>query len=239
MLFFISCAQNQVRKSPLQLESKKDCLNNKKSNRLESLKSRDSTLHKLQENLKYISQFLIHKKESYLRIYLKEYLKDSNCLKCYSSREINREWQGIKGLGYLHHGPTKDSVIIISEINSCLGEGIYAFTNPSLPFLTNGSDCLLLENIFSVGDMDEDGIDELGVYESSCVSRFKSLAVYSLKNRHWKEVGRCAFDIYQEWPDKRNRIRKLKKGEFQMLEVLDNFPNKRLPVIRKWLKFSF
>ena len=58
------------------------------------------------------------------------------------------------------------------------------------------------ENLFVCPDIDEDGINEIGIFYSSCVSRYKSLRIYSLKQNQWTEIGTSTFEVLTQDPTK-------------------------------------
>jgi hypothetical protein len=90
-----------------------------------------------------------------------------------------------------------------------------------LPRLLTDSYCCHPTNLFLIGDIDDDGISEICIFYSSCVSRYKSLIAYSLKNNNWREIGSCTFDSFISNPKKEKRIRKIGKGKFEMLEIVE------------------
>ena len=71
-------------------------------------------------------------------------------------------------------------------------------------------------------DIDEDGIREIGLYTSSCVSRYKALRVFALRTGTWREMSSVPFDIHCPDPPKQNRIRKVARGVFEMRYVTED-----------------
>jgi hypothetical protein len=128
-----------------------------------------------------------------------------------------------------------DSVFVLPPLNFCEEGESYYFLDTTLPRLYTDSWCCHPENMFEVGDIDEDHVREIGLYYSSCASRYKSLLVYSLKDGEWKEVGSCTIDILWEYnPDHRRYVRKTGRGRFEMLTTYD--PNKM--DVKRWVKFT-
>ncbi|WP_034062095.1 hypothetical protein [Lacinutrix jangbogonensis] len=76
-----------------------------------------------------------------------------------------------------------------------------------------------MNTFFSVDDINNDGINELGKYYTSCSSRFKSLELISLNQEEWKIKGRVTFDIFYKKPKKEKRIKKIELNKFQMREI--------------------
>ena len=133
-----------------------------------------------------------------------------------------------RSLGDINHDGKKDSVFLMPEfINSDTTKRLgdfcrsFTFTDKSLSRIQEDEGCNQLDNIFVVGDIDEDGLKEIGLYTSSCVSRYKSLRVYSFKKNQWKEVGAVTFDLTYDRPPKEKRIKIISKGKFAMREISD------------------
>jgi hypothetical protein len=169
------------------------------------------------------SLFKLHKK--ILAYYFKKYDSNSCNPVIYSKKDLKEVYEGFKNVGDLNHNHQKDSVFVVNPLNTCeenIGQSYY-FTDTTLPRLQTDSHCCHPSSIFSIGDIDEDGTDEIGQYYSSCVSRYKSLIVYSLKNGEWKQIGRCVYDLmYSKYEaNYKSYIKKLKKDSFAMLEITD------------------
>jgi hypothetical protein len=49
----------------------------------------------------------------------------------------------------------------------------------------------------------------------------------------WKQIGRCTFDVEFMIPNKEQRVRKISKRKFEMLEIVNAEKNK------EWKQFSF
>ncbi len=82
------------------------------------------------------------------------------------------------------------------------------------------SGCNHVSNMFVMDDIDEDGLNEIGIYTSSCVGRFKALRVFSLgPDTVWREQGSVTFDIHCPDPPKEQRVRKRDKAKFEFLRV--------------------
>ncbi|UKN02747.1 hypothetical protein K6119_04360 [Paracrocinitomix mangrovi] len=136
---------------------------------------------------------------------------------------VNTTFEAANNLGKILNDDNEVYTIVLNPLNFCEEGQSYYFT-ADLPRLSTDSECCHPNSLFSVGDLDEDGIDEIGQYYSSCTSRYKSLKVYSLKNNAWNEIGKCTYDLaYSDFGigEFSNYVRKLGKGVFEMLEITD------------------
>jgi hypothetical protein len=98
------------------------------------------------------------------------------------------------------------------------------FLDKKIPRLQTDSYCAYAENLFSVADIDEDGLNEVGIYYSGCAGRYKSLIIYTLKKGKWKEIGHSIFDILTQDPTEvvyQELVKKTSKNRFKIL----NFEN--------------
>ncbi len=144
------------------------------------------------------------------------------------------DFDGILSIGIIKKSKPIDSVFVLPRLRWCDNDGdAYYFTDTSLPRLETDSYCCHPNNLFNIGDIDEDGIAEIAQWNSSCVSRFKSLLVWSLKANHWKKIGQCTI-LADDFDKMKQRIRKIKKGEFEMYEVADYVKPRR----GEWFRFK-
>ncbi len=228
LIFFISsCKQsnadkNQVGKSYAIKETK-----------------RDSLQQTLNDNVRFISNNLLNNKDLVLKRYLQKYQTDTCGIIAYKDSILKSDFEGVKNLGDINGNKISDSVFVLPPFNYCDDGDSYVFFDTTLPRLYTDSYCCHPDNLFSIGDIDEDGIDEICIFYSSCASRFKSLIAYSLKNGEWKQIGRCTFDINTMKPEKEQRVRKISKGKFEMLEILINDFKKKPSGDREWKQFTF
>lgn len=193
----------------------------------------DSLGRQLNANLHFISDSLLPGKALILERYIQTYQPDSCGIIAYTDRELRSGFEGVKDLGDINGDKIPDTVFVIPPFNFCDEGYSYSFFDTTLPRMLTDSYCCHPDNLFSVGDIDEDGIAELCLFHSVCTSRFKSLRVYSLKGGQWKQVGDCTFDIAYAKPVKEERVRKIARGKFEMLEITDKENNKQ------WKPFSF
>lgn len=145
---------------------------------------------------------------------------------------IKEEFEGLHYVGNIKNKHIMDSVFVLEQ-------GYY-FTDTTLSPLFTDSYCCHPSNIFLVGDIDEDGVSEIGQYYSSCASHYKSLYVYSLKNDAWKEIGHCVYDLHYMDIGKPFSyfVKKVCKNKFKMLEITDLTEDKTKIGKRNWIQFS-
>lgn len=153
--------------------------------------------------------------------------KKNNCYPIKMSKETIREFynQGFNKLGDLNDDKKIDSVFVLSALNSCEEGDSYYFTDNTIPRIQTESNCCHPESIFSMGDIDEDGGNEIGQYYSSCSSAFKSINIWTLKNNKWKQIATFAFHSnngkYEAFKDFHKLYKKTAKGKFKFLEISD------------------
>ncbi len=198
----------------------------------------------------FFSDSVLHGHKAVLKYYFNKYGSDTTCSSYwhfYDKKEMKEEFEGLHFIGNVKSNLTKDSVFVLEPLNYCKQNGekdfdgqAYYFTDTTLPRLQTNSYCCHPSNIFLVGDIDEDGVSEIGEYYSSCASHYKSLYVYSLKNKVWKEVGHCVYDLYYMDIGKPYNyfVKKVNKNKFEMLEITDLTDNKTKIGKRNWKQFS-
>jgi hypothetical protein len=193
----------------------------------------------------FIADSVLHGYDDALRFYFSKYARDTCWPSPYDSTFF-RDNEGIGYIGDINQNGLKDSFFVLYPISSCRFSGeeswdgqAYYFTDTTLPRLQTESYCCHPSSLFHVGDIDEDGTDEIGQYYSGCVGRYKSLSVYSLKNKQWKEVGQVVYDLFYADTTKPYSacVRKTKKKEFEMLEITD-LTDKNLVGKKHWVKFK-
>ena len=199
----------------------------------------DTLSQTLHQNITYMEDSLLKRKGDYLDKYLDKYHSDSCDIITYSSADLKEKFEGVKDIGDINGNHVRDSVFVVPPFNNCEEGDSYSFFDSSLPRLYTDSYCCHPDNLFSIGDIDEDGMLEICIFYSSCVSRFKTLIAYSLKYGEWKEVGTCTFDISMMSPSKEKRVRKIAKGTFEMLEMEIDELDKNAKVRKEWKRFSF
>jgi len=197
----------------------------------------------------FFSDSILHGHKAILKYYFTKYGSDTSCSSYwhfYDKREVKENFEKLTFIGSTKNNSTKDSVFVLEPLNYCKQVGekdfdgqAYYFTDTTLPRLQTDSYCCHPSSIFLVGDIDEDGISEIGQYYSSCASHYKSLYVYSLKNKMWKQVGHCVYDLFYMDIGKPFSyfVRKTAKNKFEMLEITDLADKDKIGK-RNWLQFS-
>lgn len=236
-LFFIATSCNE--KKPTSVISAKvlDTPLIAKANSKDSFNTND---------IKYFADTVVHIRREILEHYFRKYHKPS-CNSVNVAKSDFNDFEGFHVVGDINNDHKPDSVFLLPYFNYCedkngisFGNNIYYFTDTTLPRLASGAECCHPENIFSVGDIDEDGILEIGQYFSACSSHYKSLRVWSLKNSEWVQVGSSVFDQrYMSYKlPFRHYIRKTGKGKFEMLEITDLTDDRSKIGKKNWKKFS-
>lgn len=226
-LFAFSCKQPKVDK------------HNEERTSVTMKVSQESLRLKLDESIYFIGDSLLKDKKALLKNYLERYQPDTCGIIAYSGKELKEEFEGLKLIGDINSDKIEDTIFVVPPFNYCDDGYSYSFFDTTLPRLFTDSYCCHPDNLFSIGDIDEDGTSEICIFYSSCVSRFKSLIAYTLKDRQWNQIGRCTFDINIMKPDKEKRIRKIGRGKFEMLEiVINNFDNRPMGN-KEWKQFTF
>jgi hypothetical protein len=153
--------------------------------------------------------------------------KRNDCNPIVLSKKIIDEFynQGFNKLGDLNGDGKIDSVFVLHALNYCEDGDSYYFTDNRIPRIKTDSNCCHPESIFSIGDIDEDGGNEIAQYYSSCASAFKSINIWTLKNRKWKLVSNFIFHSnngkYEAFKDFHKLYKKINKGKFKFLEISD------------------
>lgn len=195
--------------------------------------SRENLLRRLDGNILFLGDSILSGRASFIKRVINAHQMDTCGIMVYEERVLREGFEGFKALGDINGDKVIDSVFILPPFNYCDDGESYYFTDTTLPRLFTISYCCHPDNVFSIGDIDEDGVSEVCIFYSSCASRFKALVAFSLKNGAWKEIGQVTFDIGIMKPDKEERVRKVQKGKFEMLEIIDKEEN------RVWKQFSF
>ncbi|MEO8712208.1 MAG: hypothetical protein ABI405_08810 [Parafilimonas sp.] len=200
----------------------------------------DSLRLPLIKNISFIGDSLLKGKTLLMKNYLSKYQRDTCGIVTYQDTLLKSEFEGVKNIGDINNDKLNDTVFVVPTFNYCDDGNSYVFFDSSLPRLSTDSYCCHPGNIFSVGDIDEDGICEIGQYYSSCASHYKLLIVYSLKKNQWKEVGNCVYDLFYMDIGKPYSyfVRKISKGKFEMLEITNLTDDKTKIGKRNWKQFS-
>lgn len=134
-----------------------------------------------------------------------------------------------KIIGDINADGKDESVFILPGLGWCEEGQSYYFTDNKIPRIQTESNCCHIESIFSIGDIDEDGGNEIAEYNSSCSSNFKIINIWTLKNNKWKLVEQFDFYInngkYEAFKDFHKLYKKTAKSKFKFLEISDRRAN--------------
>lgn len=211
---FVSCSlllfcNNSSGEKPKPLTSKIDTL---------SLKDRLTPHHLKVELLK----------NPFLHPQIKKYIQDSNTLVLLKYLADNLDtFKKAKVIGDINGDHKIDSVLLMPEMMYSPENGYeegtaFVFSDPAIPRIKTNTLCVNLGSLFFVGDIDEDEWVELGQYHSSCASHYKTLILLRCnKKNKWNAVEYCTYDTYFPEPHFSSRIRKVKKNQYEMIEITD------------------
>ena len=163
--------------------------------------------------------------------------KKNSCFPERISKKVIKEFynEDFENLGDLNNDKKEDYVFYLPYLNSCEKGDSYYFTDNSIPRIETESNCCHSKSIFSIGDIDEDGGNEIAQYYSSCASSFKRIYIWTLKNNKWKNVADFTFklnDEYKIFEDFHKLHKKTAKGKFKFLEIYDI--NSEGKLLKKW-----
>ncbi|HZY39317.1 MAG TPA: hypothetical protein VFE53_21820 [Mucilaginibacter sp.] len=184
----------------------------------------DSLKNVFKQNLDFFSKRLLKGHRSVIQNYARKYQTDTCGILTYKDSSLKADFEGIKAIKSIFINKKADTVFVMPPFNYCDDGESYCFYNKTLPRLYTGSYCCHPANFFVLPDIDEDGVREVGIYYSSCASRFKALIIYSLKAGRWKVIASSTFDIDMKDPDKTQfdtLVRKISKGKFKICDFAD------------------
>jgi hypothetical protein len=186
----------------------------------------DSLTNLLNSNKQYFKDSLLKDKLDVIDNYFSKYQSDTCGIITYKNSVLKDEFDGIRIIKGIKTSKPKDTVFVIPNFNFCDDGQSYYFFDKTLPRLYTDSYCCHPDNFFVCPDIDEDGINEIGIFYSSCSSRYKSLRIYSLPKESggWKEIGRGKFDVMTKDPRKvkySDLIKKIRKDKFQICNFSD------------------
>lgn len=184
----------------------------------------DSLTSILNSNKQYFKDSLLKENLGIIDKYFSLYQSDSCGILTHKLSELKEEFEGVRILKGIRVEKQRDTAFVIPTFNYCDDGESYCFYDKTLPRLYTDSYCCHPDNLFVCSDIDEDGVNEIGIFYSSCASRYKSLRIYSLKAGKWKEIGTSDFDILTQDPDKvqlDKLVRKISKGTFQICNFIE------------------
>jgi hypothetical protein len=155
--------------------------------------------------------------------YFETYRTDTCEVYSLTPASLREDFEGVRAIKGIRVTKSTDTVFVVPRISWCEGNS-YCFFDKTLPRLQTDSECCHPSKVFVVDDIDEDGVREIGIWYSSCTSRFKSLLIYTLKKNTWQEIASSDFDILTQDPSKvvySNLVKKIKKGKFKICNFLE------------------
>jgi hypothetical protein len=207
------------------------CKFNDKKNTTESKKMATGQIYKndsltfiLNSNKQYLKDSLLKDNLGVIDNYFSIYQSDTCGILTHKNSELKEEFEGIKIVKGIKIDKQSDTVFVMPTFNYCDDGESYCFYDKTLPRLYTDSYCCQPDNFFVCSDIDEDGINEVGIFYSSCASRYKSLRIFSLKNGQWKEIGNSDFDVLTQDPDKvqfDKLVMKISKGTFKICNFME------------------
>lgn len=185
--------------------------------------SKDSILS---NDINYINDSILKGK---FKLSISKYEVESEKNNCYpiriSKKEIKEFYsEKLENLGDLNNDKKDDFTFFLHSLNYCEDGDSYYFTDNNIPRIKTDSNCCHSKSLFSIGDIDEDGGNEIGQYYSSCTSGYKSIYIWTLKKGKWIEVARFTHllnDEYKIFDDFHKLYKKISKGKFKFLEISD------------------
>lgn len=184
----------------------------------------DSLTFILNANKQYFRDSLLKEQIGIIDNYFSIYQADTCGILTYKNSELKEEFEGLKIIKEIRTNKPKDTIFVIPPFNYCDDGESFCFFDKTLPRLFTDSYCCRPDDFFVCPDIDEDGINEIGIYYSSCASRYKSLRIYSLKSGQWKEIGTSDFDVLTQDPDKVHfdkLVVKISKGTFKICNFIE------------------
>jgi len=183
-----------------------------------------NNVSEIQSSINYFSDSLLRTNNKILEDYLEKYQLEKCGNQNYTNKQLRDDFKGIRIIKNIRNNAQQDTVFVVPSFNYCDDGEAYVFYDRCIPRLLTDSYCCNPDNLFVIDDINEDGINEIGIYYSSCVSRYKSLRIFSLKQNSWNEITRSTFDIHTQDPDKVNfsdLVRKVGKNQFRICQFED------------------
>lgn len=134
------------------------------------------------------------------------------------------DFEGVMKIGDINADNEVEYVWVLPPLSQCEDGDSYYFSDTLLGRIYTDSNCCHPNSIHNMGDIDEDGICELGQYYSSCTSRYKSIRILSFKKGGWKPIDEVTFminDVYDPVSDFKKLYRKKSRGVVEFLDIRD------------------
>lgn len=196
---------------------------------MEEHTTKDSILSSDQE---FINNEILNRR---FKIDLSKYINRDCIPTRLSKEELIKKFEGFQNIGDIDRDKKDDFVFVLSPLDFCEEGQSYYFSNPDIPRIFSDSYCCHPNSIFSIGDIDEDGSNEIAQYFSSCASRYKKIIIWTLKGNKWESIDEFTFtlnDKFEIFEDFDKLSSKVSKGVFKFLEISDIDANGNL--ISEW-----
>jgi hypothetical protein len=191
-----------------------------------SAESRSDTLNRFistKQAIQFFKDSILKGADAVIDNYFETYRTDTCEVFNVTPARFREDFEGVYAIKGIRVSKSTDTVFVVPRISWCEGNS-YCFFDKTLPRLQTDSECCHPSNVFVVDDIDEDGVREIGIWYSSCTSRYKSLRIYTLKKNAWQEIASSDFDVQTQDPTKvvcSSLVKKINKGKFQICNFLD------------------
>jgi hypothetical protein len=224
ILTFLLCSFNASTARNKILSSKTVSLMAISKETIKELRNDDSIKVAFKKNIDFFARVLLKRHGAVIRNYIRKYQPNTCAVIAYKNSALKEDFEEPKAIKSLYGNKRNDTVIVIPPFNHCDDGDSYCFYDRKLPRLQTDSYCCHPKSLFVLPDIDEDGVKEIGIYYSSCSSRFKALIIYSLKHGEWKEIASSTFDTFMKDPDKvqfATLVKKISRGKFKICDFAD------------------
>ena len=107
------------------------------------------------------------------KLNISKYELENESYDCYpirvSKKEIKEFYnENFENLGDLNNDKKDDYAFYLHSLNYCEEGDSYYFSDNNIPRIENESNCCHSKSLFSIGDIDEDGGNQIAQYYSSC-----------------------------------------------------------------------
>ncbi len=123
-----------------------------------------NNVSEIQSSIKYFSDSLLMTNNDILEDYLEKYQSEKCGNQNYTNKQLKDNFKGIKIIKNIRNNAQQDTVFVVPSFNYCDDGESYVFYDKSIPRLLTDSYCCNPHNLFVIKDIDEDGINEIGIY---------------------------------------------------------------------------
>lgn len=241
MVLILSCNKEKKEnylKSKKVVERKKDTIIEKSYKEIIfSIKSNTSLDSVLSNDIDFINDSILKGK---FKLDISKYELENEVKECYPIRISKKDLKEFyneepENLGDLNNDKIDDFGFYLHSLSYCEAGDSYYFSDNNIPRIETDSNCCHSKSLFSIGDIDEDGGNEIAQYYSSCASSFKAIIIWTLKKGKWIEVANFYHKINSEYvifEDFHKLHKKISKGKFKFLEIYDI--NSKGEILKEW-----